>query len=186
MIASRWLVLLISTAYLCVLCGCCCGTTTYKRTVYYGGEGSYSSDLGRAYAVIGSTHTTAKTGALDSEDVYQPPYTFEVGVSTTGEYAEPVRLLAAEVRHQGETIMVHDRSAAPLEDTLVFDEERGKWETRFEWPLGDTLPFVDGSTAEATVVVDLPWEEREIILKRTFTGEQSESTGTLFDALMGV
>jgi hypothetical protein len=187
MVATRWMVLLLTTSCYFFLSGCCCGTTTYTRSTYQSdATESYTSDLGRAYLVMGSTHTTASTGGLDSEDVYDEPYSLDVGFDTTDEYTEPVRVLAAQLVHQGETIVVHDPTSDPLEDHLRYDEGRGKQVARIEMPLGDSLPFVDGSTVQAIVVVDLPWEESETTLEVEFVGNQSESSGTIWDAWMGV
>jgi hypothetical protein len=187
MATNRPTVVLLSAACCALLCGCCCGTTTYTRSTYESDfSESYTSDRGRAYLVMGSAHRTGSTGGMDSEDVYEPPYELDVGFDTPEEVGEPVRVLSAELVHQGQTIVVHDRASDPLEDPLEYDEGQGKYVARVEMPLGDSLPFVEGSTVQATVVVELPWEEAEVTLEQTFTGEHSESTGTLFDAWMGI
>ncbi len=183
---SRIIGPLLAAACAAALCGCCCGTTTYTRSVYQGDYSDHQTDGGRIYVVMGGTRTIENAGGLDTADVIEPPYSLEAGFYPAGEHTDPVRILSAQLVHQGRTVVLHDRASPPLEEPLVFDEAGGRQEARVEFPLGVSLPFVEGSTAEATLVVEVPWEEDQITLEKVFVGEFSEESGTIWDAWMGV
>ena len=158
-----------------------CSKTTYDHQLYDRGGSIYKAGKDNAWFLIGSTHT--KERSLDRRG---PPYYIVVFVHAQAEHTEPLRVLQSEITHQGKTIEAHARSQAPLESGFVADTGSKHWEAKEKIPLGKELTFVEGSTVTGTVVVELPYAEGEVVLKGEFTARSSLSSGTAFDALMGV
>jgi hypothetical protein len=182
----RWTAFSFPFVSLWFLSGCCCASTTTERFSYNSDSQSYRSDSGGANLSIGPTKTRRRSGETGAEVVWREPYVLNVTATTSDEYPQPIQILAAEIEHQGKVIVVHARDSAPLTSAWKQNPHSKEYRSSIDMPLNAKLSYVEGSTATGQVIVKLPWDSHEIFLKRVFTAEHEEWSGSLLDGWMGI